>query len=484
MGNKDRISAIKKSFTERSLKMGGYSVTTTVIVLAIAIMVNVLAGSLPTTLTQIDTSSTELFTISEQTEKIVKSLDEDVTIYWIVQSGYEDATLETMLSYYEGLNNKLDVVKKDPDVYPTFATKYTDTVENNSLVVVTDSKYRYVSSSDIYEYDYSNYYTTGTYDVSFAGENAITSAINYVVSDNIPKVYYLTGHGESELSTELEDAITRDNIDIEELSLLSVEAVPEDTDAILIYAPQTDISEDEKEKLLTYLQTGGNMILLSNPPADGALENLEALMEYYGVSAAEGIVVEGDSGYSYWGMPYYLLPEIKSHTITEALISGGYYTLVPIAQGLVVSDELRDGLSVTKLLTTSDNAYSKTAGYYMETYDKEDGDIDGPFSLAVAITETVDDTEETNIVWISSAYLVDDGINEYVSGGNHDFFLNALNWMCEKEESISIRSKSLSYEYLTMDSETSSSLSIVMIGVIPVAYLLIGIVVWVRRKRR
>ena len=475
---------IKQSFANRSFKMGGYSVTTTVIVLAIAIMVNVFVDSLPSTLTQIDTSSSELFTISEQTEKIVNSLDEDVTVYWVVQSGSEDSTLETMLEHYEGLSKHLDVVKKDPDVYPTFVKNYTDTIENNSLIVESGDKYKYVSSSDIYEYDYSSYYTTGTYSVSFAGENAITSAIDYVVSDDIPKLYYLTGHGESELSSDFENAITRENIDVDELSLLTMESVPEDADAILIYAPQTDISEDEKEKLLTYLQAGGNMILLSNPPADDALSNLEALMENYGVTAAEGIVVEGDSSYSYWGMPFYLLPEIESHTITDALISGGYYTLLPIAQGLVVDDELRDGLSVSELLTTSDDAFSKLAGYYMETYDKEDGDIEGPFALAVAITETLDNDEETNIVWVSSAYLVDDGMNEYVSGGNQDFFLNALNWMCEKEESISIRSKSLSYEYLTMDSETSSSLSVLMIGVIPVAYIIIGVVVWVRRKRR
>ncbi len=477
------MKKFKIDLKKRSLRLGGYSVFTTVIVVAIAIMINVLAGALPTTLTKIDTSASELFSLSDQTKKIIAGVDDEVNIYWVVTKGSEDANLETILEYYEGLSKHINVVKKDPNVYPTFVQTYTDTVEDNSLIIISGDKYRYVSYEDIYEYDYTNYYYNGTYDVYFAGENAITSAVNYVVSEDTPKLYCLTGHGEGTLSTTLEDIIVKENFDVESLSLLTMEAVPEDADVILINAPQTDISETEKDMLLTYLANGGNLIYLSEPPMDTELTNMEAVMEYYGVTATEGIVVEGNSNYYYWGMPYYLLPEINSHDITDPLIDGGYYTLLPIAQGLVVGD-VRDTVTVTELLTTSSSAFSKLDSYEMTTYNKEDGDIDGPFALAVAITETVDDVE-TNILWVTTSALIDDTVNSYVSGGNQDLFLNALNWMCDNEESISIRSKSLNYsDYLVMDSSTASALTIVVVGIIPVAYLIVGIVIWVRRKRR
>lgn len=476
----------KGSFRTRAFRVGGYSVAATIIVLAIAVAVNVFMSALPATKTQFDTTSNQLFTISEQTEALVGGLDTDVSIYWIVQSGYEDTTVETLLDRYKAMSNKIHVVKKDPDVYPTFIQQYvSEGVYNNSLIVESGDRYRYVSYEEIYVYDYSNYYYYGTYDVSFDGESVLTSAIDYVVSEDLPKVYVLSGHGELTIPTTFTTALEKENVETESLSLLTLEAVPEDADMILIYSPQSDISEDEKVKLQTYLQAGGNMFLITDPLENTVLTNMETLMADYGVTAAEGIVVEGNQNYYAWGTPYYLLPEFGSHAIVSPLTESGYYVLLPIAQGLVVGNNLRDTVSVKELLSTSDAAFSKVAGYGLTTYEKETGDIDGPFALAVAITETIDEETETNIVWVSSGALLDESANMQVSGGNQDIFLNAVNWMCEQEESsISIHAKSLSYEYLTISSGTVSLLSVFIVGIIPLCYLGYGIFVWVRRKRR
>lgn len=477
--------SIATSFKTRSFKVGGYSVFATGIVLAIAIVINLLVTTLPTTIMQLDTTSNELFSISEQTKELLESLEEDVTIYWIVQSGVEDDTLETLLQRYQDLSGHINVVKKDPDVYPTFVQQYTDTVYNNSLIVECNDRSRYVDYYDIYLYDYTYYYYDGSYEVSFAGEGELTSAIDYVVKEDLPKMYLLTGHGEASLSDTFTTAIEKENILTDELSLLTVEAVPEDADCVLINTPASDISLSEKEMLLSYLEGGGNLFLISNPPENGALTNLEAIMEYYGMSTEEGIVVEGNQNYYVWGTPYYLLPEVESHTITSPLLENGYYVLLPIAQGLVASEDVRDTLSVSKLLTTSSSSFSKLAGYQLTTYDKEEGDVDGPFALSLIATETLDEETETNVIWVSSAALVDEQTNMQVSGGNQDFFLNSIHFMCEEDESgITIHAKSLDYEYLTIDSSTSTLLTILMIGGIPLAYLGFGIYTFIRRKVR
>lgn len=479
------VKRIGESFSTRSFKVGGYSVAATAIVVAIAIMANIFVSALPASVTQFDTTANQLFTVSEQTERLVGGLDEEVTIYWVVRSGYEESYIGTLLDQYKALSDNLRVIKKDPDVYPTFTDQYTDSFTENSLIVVSGDRYRYVDYNDIFVFDYSSYYYYGTSDWSFSGESEVTSAIDYVVSESLPKVYLLTGHGEASLSSTFAAAIEDENIETGNLSLLTLETVPEDADCILINTPQSDISEDEKSKLLEYLGNGGNLFLITDPPQSGKLTNLEALMEYYGVTANDGVVVEGNQNYYVWGTPYYLLPEIESHTITSPLNSAGYYVLLPIAQGLTVSDDLRDTLYVTELLTTSGSAFSKTAGYDLSTYEKEEGDIDGPFALAVAISDTVDDDITSDIVWVSSGALVDDQTNAQVSGGNQDLFLNALNYLCDGEESsISIHAKSLANETLTMDSSTVSLLTVLVLGVIPVAYLAVGIVIWARRKRR
>lgn len=482
---KFNMKNIFSSFNTRSFRVGGYSVAATTIVVAMAIVINLLVSALPSSWTQFDTTSNQMFSISEQTEKLVSSLDQEVTIYWIVRDGYEDTYLENLLNRYEDLGSKLKVVQKDPDVSPTFAMQYTDTLVENSLVVATEERYRYINYSDLYILDEETYYYYGTEEYSFSGEQELTSAIDFVISENLPKVYLLSGHGESSLTNTFASALEDENVETAELSLLTLEAVPNDADCVLVNAPQSDISGDEKAKLEEYLGNGGNIILLTDPPMEDELSNLEALMENYGITTTDGIVVEHDQNHYSWGTPYYLLPELESHDITNPLNHSGYRVLLPLAQGLTVRDDLPDGVTVIKLLTTSDDSISKASGYSMATYEAEEGDAEGPFALAVSVTETLDDGLYSHILWVSSSLLLDETANTMVSGGNLDFFLNMVNYLCEPEgSSISIHAKTLSTEYLTMDNATVSTLKLLMLGVIPIAYLLIGIIIWFRRKRR
>ena len=114
---------------------GSYSLLMTAIVLAILIMVNIFVSSLPSTLTKYDISSSKLYSITSNTKVVVNSLNEDVNIYWIVQAGEEDHVIENLLSKYDSLSDHINIVKKNPDVYPTFAKQYTDQmVKNNSLL--------------------------------------------------------------------------------------------------------------------------------------------------------------------------------------------------------------------------------------------------------------------------------------------------------------------------------------------------------------
>lgn len=475
-------SGARNSFRSRAFRAGGYSLAAAAIVIAIAVALNLMVGALPASWTKVDLTDTGLYSLSSQTEQLVAGLEEDVTVYWIVQDGSQDSTMEQLLERYKSLSKHLDVVEKDPVVYPSFAQQYTDaTLYNNSLIVVCGDRSRYISYYDIYVTDYSSYYTNGTTSTQFAGESELTSAIDYVTNEDLPTVYTLTGHGESDLPSELSQGAEDENLLLEELSLVNGEDVPEDADAIILYSPQRDISSDEKDALLTYLQGGGKLLLVTDY-TDTDMPNLAELMEYYGTALMDGIVLEGDSDHHMRGYNYYLLPDINSHDITQPLMDG-YYILMPVAQGITVSDELRDGLTVTQLLTTSDSAYAKADGYNITTFDKEEGDTDGPFALGVAITEEVEGGQ-TGIVWLTTSYMFDSDNNMRVAGANNDLFLNALDWMCQRESAISIRAKDLSTEYLTVPSSTASTWSVILVAVVPLAFLACGAVVTIRRRRR
>ncbi len=466
----------KKNKNRIALKGGTYSLLVTLIVLAILIVVNVLASILPGNLTKYDFSSTKLYSITSNTKAVVNALKKDVKIYWIVQADKEDDVIENLLEKYESLSDHIEVVKKNPDVYPTFTDKYTsEEVPNNSLIVECGDKNRYISYNDIYvtQTDATGYSSSSSFD----GEGAITSAIDYVISDKLPKIYVLEGHGEAELPETFSKQIERENMQTESFSLLNEDKVPEDADAILIYAPTSDISAEEKEILADYVANGGKMMVAAGPTENGSLTNLYSLLSDYGVETTEGIVVEEDREHYAFQQPYILLPDLQSSDITDPLIEENYYAILPIAQGLTVKDTAG---RVTELLTTSDTAFSKKAGYNLETYEKEDGDTDGPFALAVSIEADNDG----QIVWFSSSLFLEDMYNSYSSGANLDMGMNALSSLVGERDAVSIRSKSLNYNYLTIDESTSSLLKTMMIGVFPLAFIVTGIVVIVRRRRK
>ena len=465
----------EKKGSKVALKGGSYTITISVIVLAILIALNALFSKLPSTMTNFDISSSRLYSITSATKVVVNALDKDVKVYWVVQADKEDSVIENLLNKYESLSDHISVVKKNPDTYPTFTSTYTsEDVANNSLIVECGDKYRYIAYSDIYLADVD--YTTYSYTYSFDGEGTLTSAISYVTSDDNPKIYYLQGHGEADLPSEFSKQISKMNIETEALSLLNIDEIPSDADCLMIYAPTSDISSEEASMLTSYLNNGGKLFVSAGPTSEGTLTNLYSVLNNYGVENVEGIVIENDRNYYTFSQPYMLLPTIETSDITTPLIDENYYVIFPLANGLTITD----GSDVTSLLASSSTSYSKVDGYNLTTYDKEDGDIDGSFSLAVSI----DTNNDGKLIWFASSYFLEDVYNSYSSGANLNLAINALSDLIGQEDSISISSKSLNYNYLTISDSASSTLKTWMIGIIPAAFVLYGILTVIDRRKK
>lgn len=470
-------SLAKTERTKIALYGGSYSLLMTVIVLALLVVVNLFVSALPSSATKYDISAAKLYSITSNTKAVVSALKQDVTIYWIVQAGEEDEVIENLLGKYDSLSDHIAVVKKNPDIYPTFAKQYTnETVQNNSLIVECAGRSRLIGYDDLYVQEADPY--AYSYSTSFDGEGAVTSAIDYVVSEELPQVYVLEGHGEKELPASFSEQLEKENMELNSFSLLNVDSVPEEADCILIYAPSSDLSEEEKERLAAYVADGGKLLVMAGPTEEDRLDCLYGLLSDYGVKKQEGIVVEGDREHYIFQAPYALLPELAESEITNSLIEERYDPIMPVSQGLRVTEESGKG-TVTELLTTSDSSFSKLAGYDLSTYEKEEGDLDGPFAVAVSI----EDDSGGKIVWFTSSDFLDDTYNAYSSGANSDLAMNALSALIGEREAIAIRSKSLNYNYLTISESASSLLKVLLIGVFPLAYLGFGICVIVGRRR-
>ena len=478
MGNRFDKKKLADSFRTRSFRAGGYSVLAAALVIAIAVVVNLMAAKLPKT----DLSSQELFTLSDQTVELAEGLDEPVTVYWLVSQGSEDSYLTQLLDRYDHLSQNLTVEKVDPVVYPTFASNYTDEeITMNSMILVSEKRSCYVSYESLYQYDYSTYASPGSYGVQFAGESEVTRALDYVTSDSLARAAVITGHGEVALSGTFSAALRSLNLETETLDLLTVEKVPEGTDCVLIYAPAQDLSESERDVLLAYLAGGGSVMLVTDCEVGEEFVNLNAVTGAYGMTAQSGILVEGDGDHCLSSYPYYLIPELGDHAITRPLSEGGYRMIAPFAGGLSIAEELPQGVTVTALLSTTEDAFSKAEGLLASTVEQEVGDTPGPFTVAAAMS---DETTGARMVWLGSAMVLDEETNAISAGANEDFFLNAMAWMCGHESAISIHPKQLDTNTLTVSAADASRLTVVLCFVIPALFVITGAVVVIRRRRR
>ena len=487
MKNKNHNKFDKKkligTISKKHIKNGSYTMVMSVIFIAVVIVINMIVSMIPSKYSEIDISSQKLYSIGDETKKMLKDLEKDVTIYQIAQSGSEDENISNLLKKYEDESKHIKVEQKDPVVNPKFVSQYTsDDLSANSLIVVCGDRNKVIDYNNIYEtsIDYQTYSSQTT---GFDGEGQITSAIGYVTSENLPVLYTVEGHGEKDMDSSIKEDIEKANMDIKSLNLLTEGTVPDDADCLFIDSPSTDFSSDEKDAIIEYLENGGKAIIFSDYTTED-MPNFDAILENYGVQRTEGVVFEGDNQHYAMQMPYYLVPTINSTDASSETASAGYYVLAPYAQGIKQLDDVRDTVKIESILTTSDQAYSKT-DLNSNTIEKEDGDVEGPFDLGVSITESLDDDKETQIVYYSTSNLMDSQTNQMVSGGNEKLIMESLKWMTDTEESasVSIPSKSLEVSYLTITDYDAAFWKICTIALIPGIFLVIGFVVWIKRRK-
>ena len=487
MKNKNHNKVDKKkligTISKKHIKNGSYTMVMSVIFIAVVIVINMIVSTIPSKYSEIDISSQKLYSIGDETKEMLKDLEKDVTIYQIAQSGSEDENIANLLKKYEDESKHIKVEQKDPVVNPKFVSQYTsDDLSANSLIVVCGDRNKVIDYNNMYEtsIDYQTYSSQTT---GFDGEGQITSAIGYVTSENLPVLYTVEGHGEKDMDSSIKEDIEKANMDIKSLNLLTEGNVPDDADCLFIDSPSTDFSSDEKDAIIEYLENGGKAMIFSDYTTED-MPNFDAILENYGVQRTEGVVFEGDNQHYAMQMPYYLVPTINSTDASSETASAGYYVLAPYAQGIKQLDDVRDTVKIESILTTSDQAYSKT-DLNSNTIEKEDGDVEGPFDLGVSITESLDDDKETQIVYYSTSNLMDSQTNQMVSGGNEKLIMESLKWMTDTEESasVSIPSKSLEVSYLTITDYDAAFWKICTIALIPGIFLVIGFVVWIKRRK-
>jgi ABC-2 type transport system permease protein len=359
--------------------------------------------------------------------------------------------------------------------------QYTDAeVSANSLIVVSDKRSKVVDYEQIYEstVDYTTYTSTTT---GYDGEGQITSALAYVLSDDMPQVYITEGHDERVFSSSFLTGLSKGNVEYETINLMNYEEIPEDAACLIINAAGTDFSTDDKDKVIAYLEKGGKVIMTTRYMTTSATPNLDDILKYMGLEVVEGLVVDSNPDY-YYRSPYYLLPEVMYTDYTKNVYNS-YYVFAPFTQGIMVIDEAAEGMEYTTILSTSEDSFSKKNIGNADNYDKEEGDQDGPFEIAVEAVKTLDAGEATMVVYGCEEFFTDDA-SAMVSGANMMMFTDTVAKFVSHEVNSSVPVKSFDVSYLTVPENGVLLLAPLVTIVMPIAFLVAGFVIWFKRRKR
>ncbi|MGN0299305.1 MAG: Gldg family protein [Lachnospiraceae bacterium] len=508
----------------KKLKNGSYTALMSVIVIVAAIILNLIFGQLPSSITEIDLSSTQIYTISDTSKELLADLEHDITLYVIGESNSIDTRISTFIDRYASLSDKIKVVKIDPVLHPATVTSLG--AESDSILVSCEDtgKTELISFNDILVSSYSYYSYSYSY-TEFDGEGQLTSAIAAVTNEVSKKIYTLSGHNESSLTTCASEMLDKNGMEVDSINILLDQGIPEDCDLLICYAPTSDLSSDEYVQILNYMNQGGNFMLIVGTQ-EKSLPNFEALMEVYGLKFVNEQGYLADVERYYMNTPYYFFPvNDTSHEIMSGITSSDMCLLID-ATALAKTDEIPDGVTVETFLKTSSNGVMVTAdsqdyGTYMvgatsyreavpevvtgnslvgdvedETkpeIEEQTTDIDETDAAdETTDTEEIEDTEETidteaeeeetvisKLVVISAPSIISDQITDV---SNVDVFINAVSWNFDDVQVVSVESKSLQENYNTI--YNGGMYSVIFIVIVPAALVLIGLVVWIRRRKR
>lgn len=472
------IQKRRYSVSVKHLSFGAYSSGMILVAVAITVAFNMVVTNMPLTWTNFDMTEQKFYSLTDQTKAYLKTLEEDVTLYVLTVEDSQDEMLGKTLENYADASKHITVTYVNPTVSPGFASQYTsDSLNINSVIVVSEKRSKAIDYYDMYEtsMDYSTYeyYTTG-----YDGEGQITSAIDYVVSDELPVIYMTDGHGESSLSSALKSSLSKENMEYTTLRLMDYEAVPEDASCLIIYAPANDFNEDDAQKVITYLEQGGNVIFISGS-YETEMPNCQKILDVMGIELAPGLVVETDKNY-YYQSPLYLLPKTSYSTYTSG-INNKYYIFAPYTQGFVVPEDSEE-ISYDCFLTTSEDSYSKT-NLASETIEMEESDVQGPLAIGVEAVKQLEDGEATLVAY-SCSQLFTDEANTIVSGANHMLFSNTVSAFADHEVSASVPVKSYDTKYLTVSRNDVVVIGMIVTVLLPLGCLIAGFVIWFKRRRK
>ncbi|MBN1165252.1 MAG: GldG family protein [Candidatus Krumholzibacteriota bacterium] len=470
-----------------------YGISTGISILVFAaIVIFIQALSLRHNL-RIDTTRNRRFSLSPQTEKVLRGLEKDIYFTCFFKETSEDKiVLEDLLRAYRNISPRIIYTFIDPDKDPVTARRYALKKFGTTFVETADSKE----------------------ELKGLTEGDLTNSILRVISSHQKTIYFSTGHGEKGMNDPapgeykaLREALEQENFLVRELLIIREEKIPEDCDILVIAGPRRELLKKEQNSVLDYLTRGGKGLFLLDPITE--TEMLSGIAAAYGIDLGRNVVVDRAGKVLAGNLLTPVINRYGQHPITEGFRQFSFF---PQARSVTALAEIPRDVSVSIICKTDKSAYAETnidtllAG---STQFNPDQDIPGPIDVAAAAELTLtlsatgsdgkgadsgteEDASPADFSPASSparSRLVVFGDSDFSSNsnfrlsGNRDLILNTFNWLAEAEDLISIRPKDDFTQPVVLSSEQGRVVFWLPVVGLPALVGLVGMLVIVSRRR-
>lgn len=454
---------------ERSTKYGAQAVLYSLIFFGVLILVNYISAKNPH---RIDMTKSGIFSAAPQTQSVLQKLDKPLEVNAFVEAG-SDPALRELLSSFRYISNKVDFKLIDPDKQPDLAEKF-------KITAIPAVHLQYDGQTNV---------------VTKLSEEELTNGIIKITRAEKKTVYFLSGHGEGDITNleeprgygQLKNALENESYEVKSLVISGDAAMPEDANLLIVAGADRSLQEHEVKAIDAYLKKGKHALFLLSPRVT---PELVTYLEQWGVKVGNDVIVD-EQLQLMKGRTFTLTPLVTvygQHPITEEFSRRTALTAYGMSRSVEANADGKQGVTPVSLAQTGPNAWAETDLenlFQNQTVKLEESDRKGPISLAVAVTANLKDlgasSEGTSrvIVFGNALFANNQYLGQYF---NRDFLLNSINWLVGEEGLVSIRPRTMQASRVQLTQEQGTLIFYLSVLILPELLLILGLAVWWRRS--
>lgn len=481
-----------KKLNLKNIKYGSNSLIMVVVVIAIVIILNVLVSVYDYSL---DLTKSSIFSLSNQTVKVIESVTkaDELRIVALFEKNNSNYSLYTnVLENYGSVGgNKIKIEyfnpTENPGLYADLGIDHLVSVNETSasktpvFVIKGKNKSKIITLTDlVVETVTTNDSGEEVSENKLNIEAAITGGINHVISDFNPKAYWLEGHGELPISGNYEEItqfLQLNNYSFDMLNVMANGKIPKDCSMLICASPESDWSEDERNIIYKYLNAGGSLFLMMDAAEKNIqYTNIKKVINEYNVDFENNKLVETSEGFSLANDKRAFLSTAVATKMNEDVAD--YKILLRNPRSVKILQNNLENVNATPLLATTEAAYTED----LMTAKR----VPGQHYAAAAADRMPNGILTRLIVMGDSGFMSDSTINAL--GGNSTYttrtVLTYFNWLLNEDDGIVISPKSVINNSLVITREQIVTSNIITMIIIPLAVLILGFVIWFRRRHK